>query len=225
MCFSAEASFTASVLLGITGYFTIKKAQLKKTLLALAFIPIFFALQQFSEGVIWLSFSQTWFSNFLDIFKQIFLFFAIFFWPFWIPFSLYMAEEETSRKKWLGFFLGTGITYIGLVLWLFFQIETSANVGIEIFDYSIQYHLPGKEGMLPKITAALYLIATLPAPFFSSVRWIWLMGIANIIGFAVAQYLFSVSFISVWCFFAACVSVCLYLAIYQEVKSLDKVKV
>ena len=55
MCFSATASFSAgAVLLGL-GALTLKSARRPRELLYAA-IPLLFAIQQLSEGVIWLTF-------------------------------------------------------------------------------------------------------------------------------------------------------------------------
>ena len=55
MCFSATASFSAgAVLLGI-GKLTVQSAHRRREM-PLAAIPLLFAIQQLSEGVIWLTF-------------------------------------------------------------------------------------------------------------------------------------------------------------------------
>jgi len=55
MCFSATASFSAgAVLLGL-GTLTVKSAHRRRKMV-LAAIPLLFAIQQLSEGVIWLTF-------------------------------------------------------------------------------------------------------------------------------------------------------------------------
>ena len=55
MCFSATASFSAgAVLLGI-GALTVKSSHRRREM-PLAAIPLLFAIQQLTEGVIWLTF-------------------------------------------------------------------------------------------------------------------------------------------------------------------------
>ena len=54
MCFSASASFGAGIVLSSIGIATITKTQ-SRSQLSLAFIPLIFAVQQFSEGFLWLS--------------------------------------------------------------------------------------------------------------------------------------------------------------------------
>ena len=55
MCFSATASFSAGVVLLGLGTLTLKSARGRREL-PLAAIPLLFAIQQLTEGVIWLTF-------------------------------------------------------------------------------------------------------------------------------------------------------------------------
>ncbi len=55
MCFSATASFSAGAFLLGLGTLTLKSARRPREL-PFAAIPLLFAIQQLSEGVIWLTF-------------------------------------------------------------------------------------------------------------------------------------------------------------------------
>ena len=54
MCFSATASFGASAVLGAIGIIAVAKAKTKPQRL-FATIPLIFAVQQLTEGLLWLS--------------------------------------------------------------------------------------------------------------------------------------------------------------------------
>jgi hypothetical protein len=56
MCFSATASFSAAVVIGSVGIVTLRAAAVKHDyrILALAALPLLFALQQVVEGLLWL---------------------------------------------------------------------------------------------------------------------------------------------------------------------------
>ena len=54
MCFSATASFTAGSVLSAVGIATIMKAE-RKSEVPFAMIPLLFGVQQFIEGVVWLT--------------------------------------------------------------------------------------------------------------------------------------------------------------------------
>jgi hypothetical protein len=59
MCFSANASFAASGVLAAVGAASIRETKTKRGLLY-AFIPLIFAIQQFVEGLQWLTRPGAW---------------------------------------------------------------------------------------------------------------------------------------------------------------------
>ena len=98
MCFSSTASFGASVVLGTIGVTSIVKAstQPQRTFAA---IPLLFAVQQFTEGLLWLSLTNENMASWQSMLTYIFLFFAMAVWPFWIPFTVWLMEQDVQRKK------------------------------------------------------------------------------------------------------------------------------
>ena len=54
MCFSATASFTAAVTLSALGAATLTQIRSRRELL-LGSVPLLFSIQQFSEGLVWLT--------------------------------------------------------------------------------------------------------------------------------------------------------------------------
>src|SRR6187402_1838956 len=98
MCFSATASFGAAAVLGVVGGVAVTKAKTspQKTFAA---IPLIFAVQQLSEGLLWLSLKNDSLASSQSLLTYIFLFFAMAIWPFWIPFSVWLMEKDLKRKK------------------------------------------------------------------------------------------------------------------------------
>lgn len=206
MCFSSTASFAAAGALGVAGFFTMKLVTNKRQML-LAVIPFLFALQQLAEGAIWIAHDNPGtLESVVYLSKYVFMFIAIFTWPVWIPLALWAVEGEADRRKWLAGLVAIGILYDALIL--FELIKASAGATVQVIGHSIQYQLPVEHGM---VYATLYCLATVLPPFVSSLRYMWVLGIFNVIGLAVANYLYTQTFISVWCFFAAIVSIILYL--------------
>jgi hypothetical protein len=80
MCFSAGASFTAGVLLTFVGTETIKKVH-KPSQIVFACIPAFFALQQFSEGALWLTMNHAGYVALQTVVTYIFIVMAQIVWP------------------------------------------------------------------------------------------------------------------------------------------------
>ena len=197
MCFSAVASFTASAFLGALGFLLVRKHyQTKRTLLAI--IPFFFAFQQLSEGVLWLSLEG---SNGLDawgqISQKIYLFFAYLFWPFYLPLAFFAAERSPERKKLLLINTVIGLIYsIGAA----YDIHQGPLHPAEIVHQSIQY---GSSGLGIKI---LYAVIALMPFFISSIKWVWLFGIVGGLAFVISAVFFYYAFTSVWCFAAALIT-------------------
>lgn len=204
MCFSAEASFGASTVLCVTGIVAMAKAKTPAQRL-FAVIPLLFAVQQFAEGMLWLSLKDPGLEAWQYFFTYTFLVFAMMIWPVWIPLTVWLLEKNARRKKTIRVLLAVGsvvFAAIGCVLWMYRVkvIHTHHHLHYE-FDF------PTKSRTGIVIFSLLYFIATIGAPFVSGIkRMKWLGG-----AFAVS-YLFAVIFysgfvVSVWCFFAALLSV------------------
>ena len=62
MCFSPEASFTGGVIIFSIGVAAVKSVH-KPNQLIFAIIPLFFGIQQITEGFLWLSLQNPEFPN------------------------------------------------------------------------------------------------------------------------------------------------------------------
>lgn len=213
MCFSAEASFTAAALLGMGGGLLIKNCWQDKKLLFLSCIPLFFALQQLSEGILWLAFDQNLYGVPWSLTAQyIFMFFAYLFWPAWIPFAYLFAE----KVEWRRYVQGTALV-LGMLLYCYgaFTFFASPPIRAQVVENSI-FYVAG--GTLPK---ALYLTVVLLPIFVSSLPRMWIIGTLTAICFVIADYLYAYKFASVWCFFSAIVFAGLYFVLKPR-RSLDE---
>lgn len=112
MCFSATASFTASAVLGFVGAATLIKTQNKKAWL-LAAVPMLFSLQQFVEGLLWLSLKNH--SEYTLPLTYIFLFFALLLWPIYVPIMALVMEPKKIRRRIL-----FGFCIIGAIIGILF---------------------------------------------------------------------------------------------------------
>lgn len=200
MCFSAEVSFTASAVLGGIAYLNYK-AITNKNQLPLALIPAFFALQQFSEGVLWLT-APNGFQPFFAAYaaQYIFLFFAFLFWPIWIPLSLYMVEKVSWRKNVIFACLAAGVIFDINIL----KIAVEESVNTKVAGNSIRY--------VTDIPSQVYFyapIVLLPC-FITSYRSMWMFAVLTTVSFGVAMYVYTEAFTSVWCFFSAIISLLIY---------------
>lgn len=201
MCFSAPASFTASALLTVMGTALVARAKEKKWL-PLALIPWFFALQQASEGFVWLKVPEGVGA------KNIFLFFAYVFWPVWIPFSLYFAEESPLRKQLLAFCLGMGLV-IGCAL----MIVIPQTAALE-YRNSIQYIQAAPWDAYSTLALFFYSASTILPFFFSSISKMWGVGLIIFLAGVAVYTLDRFCFVSLWCFWSALLSMSLFFVLF-----------
>ncbi|HVS59512.1 MAG TPA: DUF6629 family protein [Gemmatimonadaceae bacterium] len=201
MCFSATASFVAGTALSAIGVATIRKAE-RRSELPFAAIPLLFGIQQFVEGIIWLAFRGDA-PVLMQTMTYVYSVFSHVFWPIYIPFALGFLESTQWRKRALLAFQAAGLI-VGLYL-LFFIV--TRPVVAQIDGQHIVYVSP-HFFLAPVIV--LYLAATCVSCFVSSHPFVRLFGVLALISF-IGTYLYSTrALVSVWCFFAAILSLIIY---------------
>jgi len=92
MCFSANASFGAGVILTVIGVASIKKCH-HPYMLLFASIPLLFGIQQIAEGILWVTLPQPDNVNIKKAAKYSYLVFAQVLWPIWVPISIMLMEK------------------------------------------------------------------------------------------------------------------------------------
>jgi hypothetical protein len=216
MCFSTTASFGAGILLTVIGIASIKKVQSKSQLM-FASIPLIFAVQQFSEGFVWLALTNSFFYTTQQIATYTFLFFAQVLWPLWIPVAILLLEKEKKRLKIQIILAAIGIS----VAIYFLYLLISYNVRAEIIGYHIAYK-QGFSSTLGVIGGVFYIIATIAPQFFSHVKRMWIFGVAILISYIVSTIFYEHYVVSVWCFFASIISLTVFATIVEIKKSYKK---
>lgn len=198
MCFSATASFTAATALTATGVYTLTKARGRAELL-LAAVPLLFGIQQFSEGLLWLSLRNNDLAQLGTWTTYVFSLFSHVVWPILVPTAILAVEPSLRRRKMLRVFQFLGLS-VGLYL-LYFIVRYPVTARIE--GRSIFYDSPHLfiTGVL-----VLYLLATCASGLFSSHRCINVFGGLAFLLAVVAYKVSVTTFVSVWCFFAAILS-------------------
>jgi hypothetical protein len=202
MCFSATASFSAGTLLLLIGVACVRQSQGPREW-PYALVPALFGVQQLLEGGLWLSLvqGQSCWSSPLTLgysaFSQVF-------WPIYIPLAVLLLEPVEVRRRLIGL-IALGGTVVACYLgWYMAQTSVIA----EVRGAHIAYVFPHFHQALATV---LYLLAACLAPWLSSwsnVRW---FGFLTSLSLAGTAYFYAKWFISSWCFFAACLSVSVWL--------------
>lgn len=203
MCFSAGASFAASAGLTVVGVATIIKHHKTKDL-PLAFIPLIFAIQQAIEGFLWLSLGRGDTSTTM-LLTYAFLFFAFLWWPMYSPFAAFLVEPHRSRRRIIVFFCILG-ALIGSTLYAGFILHP---IPAQVAGRCIAYPIEIPYGTF---LTYLYVLAAIGSGLFSSRPIIKFFSVFSG-AFALISWLaYTMYFTSVWCFFAAVMSLILFFS-------------
>lgn len=212
MCFSLEASFVGGVVLSSVGVATLKKVE-KPSQILFASIPLFFGVQQISEGLVWLGLENPAYPNLKDIGMYVFLVMARVLWPMLIPLSVLFLEENVKKKKLMTIFLVMGASvslyYSYCLLFL--------NVAPNIAGHHIQYISDFPEVIAVPVFI-IYFIGSITPLFISSVKRMNIFGGLLFFSAAITAIFFVEFLTSVWCFFAAAISVIIYWILNESRK-------
>ena len=202
MCFSATASFSAgTVLLGL-GTLTLKSARRPREL-PFAAIPLLFAIQQLSEGVIWLTFSYE--APLLNaVMTHVYSFFSHVLWPVYVPVAVLLIEPPGWRRRALLVFVAAGVAVGAYLLYILVAFPVVSRPTGQHIEY-VSPHFFAAAAM------TLYLTSTTLSPLLSTHRIVKVFGVLALASFAAAYFFYTTWFISVWCFFAALLSAVVYL--------------
>ncbi len=202
MCFSATASFSAGALLIVIGTLTLKSARRPREL-AFAAIPLLFAIQQLIEGVIWLTFRVD--APLLNsVMTHAYSFFSHVLWPAYVPLAVWLIEPPGRRRHVLLVFVAGGFAVATYLLYILMAFPVVSRPTGQHIEYVSPHFFAA-------VTMTLYLLSTTASPLFSSHRMVKAFGALALLAFGAAYTFYAQWFISVWCLFAALLSVVIYL--------------
>jgi hypothetical protein len=125
-------------------------------------------------------------------------------WPMYVPFAFGVLETVRWRKRTLFAFEAAGMV-VGL--YLLYAIVARPLVA-EVVGRHIVYDSPHFY-LVPVMV--LYLAATCVSGFFSSHRFVRLFGVLSLLSFIAAYVIHAGALVSIWCFFAAILSLLIYV--------------
>lgn len=207
MCFSATASFSACTVLFGIGVLCVKQVR-DRSQLAFASIPLLFAIQQLSEGVIWMTFD--WNAPGLRVLAtQVYSVFSHVLWPIYVPIAAWAMERVAWRRRCLGALSLAGVaSAVFLAYGMVAAPVKAVLIGGHIDYASAHFYLP--------VSLTLYLAATTLGMAISSHRMVQLFGLTAFVAAGLTHLAYAQWFLSVWCFCAAVLSVLVYLHVRAE---------
>ncbi len=218
MCVSAETSFGLAGLLLPVGTYCIAVATYRDVnAIPLAGIPLFFGIQQFAEGLVWVGMGR---HNVELIHRaaMVYLFFALLFWLFWIPFSAVFLQPTKGRRRLLKIAAALGLAG-GLALYLPLVWHPNILV-VSVLQHSISYNITASPSVqvIPPFAWEISYVAIVSIPLFliTKKRTIMLIFcLALVASAAISHFYFLSAYVSIWCFFAAILSLVLAYVFYE----------
>ena len=202
MIFFAILNFTLSGAIILVGILTLMKVSQPKEVV-FATLPLFFGLHQFTQGFVWLGMQDLISDRALEMAEMAFVFYAKGFLQFWVPLAIWMLEPSGWRKNIVGL-----LTLLGGALTLYsLWALTTGPVHVYVMNHALVYETPKTNYLGLGIG---YVLTTIGALILSSSISIRLFGWLNFIGLTLVWVLKPYAFTSLWCLYAAAVSVLLY---------------
>ena len=214
MCFSAGASFAVGAGLLGPGYYSIKRTE-SRGMLLFACTPILFSFHQTAEGFLWLSLQNPDFASWYEPALYGYSFISQPIWPIWVPLTIWLMETDQRRKKILFYFLLLGIA---ASIYMFYCLITY-NISAVAENGHIRYYrdFPNLNIMRP-----INFVTIAVTPFLSTLRYTKLLASTMMASLIVTYFFFTNYLISVWCFFAAILSLLMILVVIANRKSAVK---
>jgi hypothetical protein len=200
MCFSPEADFVVGGIVVAIGVDALRHVHEPKQILC-GSLPLLFGLHQVDEAFVWLGLQGHVSEAIERVGVWTYLLFALAALPALVPLAVFTVERSDVRRRLVGALAALGIA-VGVSLGVaVFRGSVNAVIDGNHIAYDVSALRQG--GQL----TALYVVAACGALLLSSYRDIRLLGVLNLIAVPFLMWMTVSGFISLWCFWAAIVSV------------------
>ena len=213
MCFSPEADFVSGAVISAVGVATLTKVERPREI-ALAAVPLALGLHLIVEGFVWLGLEGHADESTGELAANIYVLFAWVIAPILLPFAVWLVEPDRGRRRLMAPFVVMGAVVGLYLLWSMLTHGVTAHV----VEHTIQY---GGAGELAVPATALYAIAACVPPLLSSYTAIVAFGVLDALAVAVIGWAQADGLTSLWCLWAAVVSVLIYVQFVAWRRSSD----
>lgn len=217
MCFSADASLTAGCLLmPAGGYCVVAAVRKDRRYIPLAVVPLLFGVQQVCEAGVWLGL-ENGDTGLVEAAALGFLFFALAVWPGWIPLAAAAVEPRPGRRRLFFALAALGAT-LGLACYAPVAAHYEEWLTVGIAGHSVRYNfarVPTVEAVASSVWQVGYLAVVCTPLLMSREHRLRAFGLSVAVSAVIAHLAFRYAFASVWCFFAALLSVHLCYVLHR----------
>jgi hypothetical protein len=200
MCFSPDADAVVGGIVVVIGVDALRHVREPKQI-ALASLPLLFGLHQLDEAVVWLGLQGHVSESLQRIATWAYLLFALAALPALVPLAVLAIERSHARRRAIAVMSALGI-------------GVAVALGLSMFNGSVNAAIDGRH-IAYDVSAlhqggqitALYVLAACGALVLCSYRDIAALGVLNFVAVPVLMWMTVSGFISLWCFWAAIMSV------------------
>ena len=181
-----------------------------------AAIPLLFGLQQFAEGIVWATMNAPAHVALHEVAVVCFLALALVIWPLWAPLALWHIEPRGIRRRIQRSFFILGVIIAVVAAHLLLRWEPFAVVAGRSIDYQ-----HAKMGVaIPDFVLLLaFAIPTVASFLVSTATMVRTIGMTLAVSLVLAFLIKQEALTSVWCFFAAVLSVMIFVAVTRMDRS------
>jgi hypothetical protein len=200
MCFSPDADAVVGGIVVVIGVDALRHVREPKQIL-LASLPLLFGLHQLDEAFVWWGLQGHVSESLERIGVWVYLLFALGALPALVPLAVLSVERSPARRRLIGVLSILGIA-VGVSLGVaVFRGSVNAAIDGRHIAYDVSALSQGRD------LTALYVVAACGALLACSYRDIAALGVMNLVAVPVLMWMTVSGFISLWCFWAAIVSV------------------
>lgn len=197
MCFSVEADLVAGVALLPVAALSLREVRHVREL-PFATLPLLFALHQLTESLVWAGLSGDVTQQTQHVATMVYVLFALPVLPTLLPIAVLMLEPQGARLRVVPF------VAVGAIVTAYLGYAVIAHpVHVVQHPHALEYQVPLTQGTL---WVVLYVVAVIGAPLISGYPSIVMFGALNLVGLTVAAVLYQEAFTSLWCVYAALIS-------------------
>lgn len=203
MCFNATASFAAGITVGGLGVATLRLVPDRRERLFAA-LPLIFGVHQILEGVVWTQLEQSGQASIRTPAVELWLLIAWAVLPVYVPLAVRRFEPDPDRRRAM-----LVLCLVGVAIATFMTVESMVNQATaSSVLHHVQYAIPVHPGWPLAIP---YVAATCLPLVLSSQRFVVVFGVIMTASMAFTAATDAMAFSSVWCFFAALLSITLFV--------------
>jgi Family of unknown function (DUF6629) len=215
MCFSAEADAVVGVIVTAVGVDALRHVR-RVNEIVLGSLPLLFGVHQLTEAFVWWGLEDRVAHVIQTVAMWTYLIFAFALLPVLVPLAVGLVERKIGRRRIIAAFGTLGAAVAALLTVPMFRGPVTATIEGRHIEYQVDALARG--GQL----TSLYIVATCGALLASSYRDLAALGVTNLIAVPLLVWLTVSGFVSLWCFWAAIVSVVIAFHFRRSAAPLDR---